>query len=535
MNHAMHARPHLTGFSLRVTKERTEAAFAREEVRFSASGSRCEFEHRCGDAYISLCLLAPRTAAFAHTVSFDGDSFALVLGEIFVLSDEEQTPATPASAHRLLETYQREGVAAFAGWSGDGAVILCDSDRMILIAPKTPGTTIYIKQGGDRGLYIASEIKALAGGSPALRHPMPDEAAWYRQPWMTSFRDVESVCAGHYIEIETRHRLSWKRLPYWSPNRTMDLTTISEAKAALRKALETSIRRVQAAQITSFISGGLDSSVVTAMAGKRGHIKAYSVGTPARNEFFHARKFADYVDADYQELSVEGQSLIQAFARTIYAVEHHHSTYLEYLSPGVLAHEVADVEDAVEISGYGSDVLFGGFAKPRDSLQHIARLINDEYRTALWANESSHVLGAMSNTRIHYPFFSPEVIEVAFRIPPSLKFKHGWEKWILRQVAEDLLPEDIAWRRKIGIHESTGTESFLTEYLGLTHRENGAHTNTTTNSDRQRVRAAKDNFCLSLLHQLFIERRSIREVEVVLEHSGGPLGITRGTFHSGHA
>jgi asparagine synthase (glutamine-hydrolysing) len=52
---------------------------------------------------------------------------------------------------------------------------------------------------------------------------------------------------------------------------------------------------------------------------------------------------------------------------------------------------------------------------------------------------------------IRLPFLSHELVAFLFTLPPSLKIHHGWTKWLLRKVAEPLLPKEIVWRKdKVG-------------------------------------------------------------------------------------
>jgi (carboxyethyl)arginine beta-lactam-synthase len=148
------------------------------------------------------------------------------------------------------------------------------------------------------------------------------------------------------------------------------------------------------------------------------------------------------------------------------------------------------------ISGYGSDVLFAGFAKKGQSSAFIADVINIEYRTTLWSNETSGNLINIDGVNIVYPFFDERVVDIAMSISPRLKFKDGWEKWILRKTFEDILPSEITWRRKIGIHQTTGIEAYLSGFINR---------NCQNSVKKIGLRLTKDLFTLEILKLLVLK------------------------------
>lgn len=59
---------------------------------------------------------------------------------------------------------------------------------------------------------------------------------------------------------------------------------------------------------------------------------------------------------------------------------------------------------------------------------------------------------SMAHSReVRLPFLSHELVEFVFRLPSELKIREGWTKYLMRTAFEDLLPEEITWRKdKIG-------------------------------------------------------------------------------------
>jgi asparagine synthase (glutamine-hydrolysing) len=76
------------------------------------------------------------------------------------------------------------------------------------------------------------------------------------------------------------------------------------------------------------------------------------------------------------------------------------------------------------------------------------------------------------------PFLDRDLIDFAQSTPASVKMRTGpdgttTEKWILRKACEDLLPQDLVWRKKAQFDEGTGTVDVLEEALSIASGESG--------------------------------------------------------------
>lgn len=63
-----------------------------------------------------------------------------------------------------------------------------------------------------------------------------------------------------------------------------------------------------------------------------------------------------------------------------------------------------------------------------------------------WAYEENDKLAAAYQIEARHPFHDRRLVEFSLGIPPHLKLKNGWPRWILRKSMENILPEAIAWR-----------------------------------------------------------------------------------------
>jgi asparagine synthase (glutamine-hydrolysing) len=58
----------------------------------------------------------------------------------------------------------------------------------------------------------------------------------------------------------------------------------------------------------------------------------------------------------------------------------------------------------------------------------------------------------MAHSReVRLPFLSHDLVEFVFSLPSEFKIHNGWTKYLMREAFQDILPEEIAWRKdKIG-------------------------------------------------------------------------------------
>jgi asparagine synthase (glutamine-hydrolysing) len=224
--------------------------------------------------------------------------------------------------------------------------------------------------------------------------------------------------------------------------------------SGLRLRLEQAIiRRVVSEEMGSWLSGGLDSSAIAALAKPYvGTLHSFVSGVEGAPDLVYGRQMAEYLGTEHHELIVTLEDMLEALPQVIYNLESFdallvRSSITNYLT----AQLVSDYVGAV-FSGEGGDELFAGYAyikeiPEQDISGELEDIIGRLHNTALQRVDRSsqaHGVGAM------VPFTDPEVLDFALRIPAKYKmYRNGGdaiEKWILRKAVEDLLPETILWR-----------------------------------------------------------------------------------------
>jgi len=254
-----------------------------------------------------------------------------------------------------------EGMWAFALWDSHEHRLLLSRDRM-----------------GKKPLFYGQQGMRFACGSelPALRHLLPtpwtedsDSTADYFRygyclPGYTAWKDVFEVLPGHTLTWEPGRKI--EQHAYWQLPTPMLLPS-QETDDQLHEILTQAVskRLIADVEVGAFLSGGIDSSLVCALAQQQmlRPLKTFTIGftDPAFDESPHAAQVAIHLGTkhhceifqDWSENALENllnKHVGQPFADAS-------------LLPTSLVSQVAAREVKVALSGDGADELFGGYQR----------------------------------------------------------------------------------------------------------------------------------------------------------------------------
>lgn len=246
----------------------------------------------------------------------------------------------------------------------------------------------YVARGDD--LAFASEIKGLAALGVVSGEP-DWQALWdyfsylYVPGPSTAYAGVRQLPPGSYLLWEPRRTPSIVR--YWRPVAATTTTTDARTAAAdLRGLMADAVRRqlVSDVPVGVFLSGGIDSTVLTALAAEAtpGRLKTFTVrfegeGIAAVDDSAYARRVSERYGTDHAELVVDLSEpermldLVSAFDQPFA----NPTFYLSYLISALTRRQVT-----VALSGAGGDELFGGY--PRYRALRFAALLEPLPRAA---------------------------------------------------------------------------------------------------------------------------------------------------------
>ena len=366
---------------------------------------------------------------------------------------------------QMLE--QLNGIFAFA---------LYDVERDEFLIARDPIGVIplYIGYDKDGKVMVASELKALEGQCDHYEPFLPGHYYYSKTPGMKRYytRDWFEYATMQKKYLIDDNQKATRQLAEAEPQE-------KAAVAEIHDALEASVKRQLMSDVPYgvLLSGGLDSSVISAIAEKYsttrvengGETKAYwprlhsfAVGLKGAPDLAKARLVAEHIGTVHHEINYTIQEGLDAIRDVIYFIETYDVTTVRASTPMyLLARVIRSMGIKMVLSGEGADEVFGGylyFHKAPDAKafhEETVRKLGKLYMyDCLRANKSLAAWGIEGRV----PFLDKEFLDVAMGMNPVLKMcpDKTIEKKVVREAFADLLPEEVAWRQKEQFSDGVG-------------------------------------------------------------------------------
>jgi asparagine synthase (glutamine-hydrolysing) len=352
------------------------------------------------------------------------------------------------------------GMFAFVG-AGDEGEFFAGRD-MLGIVP-----LYWVRE--DETVLFASELKAFDPVRRNAVEPFPPGHTWTPQDGLQPFRTLPEPRSAALAEL------------IGGPSDIEDSEEPPElVLAAIRDTLVRAVERAMTADVPvgTLLSGGLDSSIITAIAaqvadGQGWRLPTFSVGLAGSDDLLAARKVAEHLGTDHVERVYTEDELIDWVPEVIGVIESFDPQLVHSSVPNLLVSKLAARRVKAVLIGEGADELFAGYAHYGDIESH------EELRAALLETiEGLHTGGLQRVDRVagangleaRIPFLDFDVVELGLALPArwKLAFDNRAEKWLLRRAFEGWLPDEILWRRKAQFGEGSGARGVLREHYGAT-------------------------------------------------------------------
>ena len=363
---------------------------------------------------------------------------------------------TESDCEVILALYQKKGVSFLDELNGIFGFAIYDVEKDEYFVARDHMGIIPLYMGWDQNgtFYVASELKALEG----------------------TCSKIELFPPGHYLSSKDGELKQWYSRD-WS-----DYDAVKENQTSideLRDALETAVHRQLMSDVPYgvLLSGGLDSSVISAIAKKYAQkriesgdekdawypqLHSFSVGLDGSPDLAAAQKVADHIGTVHHEIKFTIQEGLDAIKDVVYNLETYDVTTIRASTPMYLmARVIKSMGVKMVLSGEGADELFGGYLyfhkAPNAEEFHketVRKLEKLHMYDCLRANKSLAAWGIEGRV----PFLDKEFMDVAMRINPQDKMINGerMEKWVIRKAFENYLPESVAWRQKEQFSDGVG-------------------------------------------------------------------------------
>ena len=272
----------------------------------------------------------------------------------------------------ILAGYRLWGEDVASRLGGMFAFVIHDRKRDRLFAARGPfgiKPMYYERRGGT--LRFASETRVLAGtaGRTCSRAGISSYLQWGTCPEGTFlFPGVEMLPAGSCMTVETDGTAKIRH--YW-PKPRYPAISADGAVRRVRKLVEASVERHLLADVpvASFLSGGIDSSVVTAIASCKvgaGRLRTFSVGFPQQefDETDVAAEVARRYRTEHHRIEVGDEEAISLVQEAVGKMD---VPSVDAINTYIVSKKVSQMGIKVALSGLGSDELFGGYPSFRDA------------------------------------------------------------------------------------------------------------------------------------------------------------------------
>lgn len=258
--------------------------------------------------------------------------------------------------------------------------------------------------------------------------------------------------------------------PYYTvPELPYRVGSVNSYIKKIRRTLERAVvkRLMSDVPLGAFLSGGLDSSIIAAIA--RQHIDelhTFSVGIDGSADLKAARVVADFLDCRHHEYVLTPEEVWQKLPEIIYHLESFDQDLVRSAVPCYFTSRIASDYVKVILTGEGADELFGGYTYYKDISGRST--LHSELHRSVASLHNINLQRVDRMTMAHgiegrVPFLDLEMIELGQLIPPDMKLYGNppIEKWILRRAFEDLLPKAIIWRDKEQFDEGSGASKMM--------------------------------------------------------------------------
>ncbi|MDT0498465.1 asparagine synthase (glutamine-hydrolyzing) [Algiphilus sp. W345] len=439
------------------------------------------------------------------------------------LESQDCTFTTESDSEVIVHAFSCWGTQAFARLHGMFAFALYDREKreLWLVRDRVGIKPLYFLRESGRILF-GSEMKAIV--TALSRTASVDGAALglffqnqYSSGRQTLLKDVARVPPGVALCIDVN--LDCRPVRYWALA-PMDLgvRTQEDAEAAWEPLFNQVVHEHCHSDVPfgTFLSGGLDSAIITAMLMRehRQPINSYSIGfsdAVERNEVDAAQRMATRFGTIHQTVMLRTDQLLGKLVRAVWCSDDLIADYA--CLPTMVLAETAGQALKVIFTGEGGDEVFGGYGRFRphalkQALKSIAHPRGGGYRTSGQFNSKllphifkpelqSHIRAfrepvisawndcadewsplqkrqhvdiatsltdnllvkvdrslMASSIEGRVPFLDHRVIEFGLGLPDALKIEQRTGKIFLRRWADKFVPHAHAWQPKLGFHVS---------------------------------------------------------------------------------
>ena len=366
---------------------------------------------------------------------------------------------TRSDTEVILQAYLAWGEACVERLNGMFAFAIWDARhrRLFLARDRVGKKPLYFHRQGSRFAF-ASELKALRAGGLCPDDVDPEAldcyfTFGYIPAPRTIYRGVRKLQAARHLFVDAAGE---RETTYWTLHCGAPRKVgLGEAADELESLLDAAVRcrLISEVPLGAFLSGGLDSSLVTAAMSRisSGPVSTHSIGFDERefSELGTARATADFLGCDHHEYTVR-----PAAADVLRRIAHHFDEPLADSSaiPTWYVCEMARRSVTVALSGDGGDEAFAGY-----TFRYLPHAMESRLRQRIPVALRAVLFGPLGRL---WP--------ASARLPRPLRVKTIFENLAVGDV--EAFYRDLAWLRD-DARRAVYAAGFMDSLKGFTPRE----------------------------------------------------------------
>jgi len=387
--------------------------------------------------------LSPRTT---HCTSINNDPpYVLFDGELY-----NDRPDGQSDLELFLEYWEKYERNCFSRLDGSFVAAVVEKDEEVVLARDPVGARpLFFGENGNV-FYFCSEMKGLI-----------DHIQF----------DVHELAPGQLFSTK-------KGMGEYKPftPEVPQPETLDEAIKAVRETMIQAVeKRMDAVEAVS-LSGGLDSSIVAAIAKEYNpDVKLFTVAVKSAPgpDLENAKVMADFLGMSHYVYEITEPDIVDFISDAIWYLESFDEDCISGILSNYYASKLVKSHSNAVLVGEGADELFGGYrmvlknpkVKSPEQRERLAqKLLDIAYNTALRRLDRGWMANAVSYKT---PFLDSSVVNLAKKIPMDWKIygEKQVEKYVLREAFRDMLPERIANREKLRFAMGAGMDDVMDELV----------------------------------------------------------------------
>ena len=402
-------------------------------------------------------------------VAPDGGLYLVGNGEVYNHQEiletlEDQDMTTRSDNEVALRLVAERGPDALAELLGMYAFLMAGEDGGFIAARDPVGIKpLYWARGeADGPVFFASEMRAFDEDLQPFVESFPPGHYWTPEGGLVRFG--RAVPSGEDLE------------PFdgpAEPGAPIPDTILDEVRNRLIRTVERQM--MGDVPVGVFLSGGLDSSLVAAIAARwyeeRGQkLKTFAVGLADSPDLLAARAVAEHLGTEHHESVYTEEDALNVLPEVVRTIESFDPSLLRSAVPNFVLAEFTAKHVKVVLTGEGADEIFAGYEYLEDF-----RTEEDLHAELVRTIEGLHDLNLQRADRVtmahgleaRVPFLELDMISLGLSLPAGWKLagEDQPEKRLLRQAFEGWLPDDFLWRKKAQFGDGSGASSVLQDRM----------------------------------------------------------------------